>query len=73
MPKRAKELSAIEVKRLTRKPGLHAVGGVAGLGLDVSDTGAACWILRTQVGSKRRYIGLGALPEVSLAGAREGS
>jgi hypothetical protein len=34
MPKIAKELSALEVKRLT-KPGWHAVGGVAGLLLQV--------------------------------------
>ena len=69
MPKRARELSPIEVKRLTR-PGLHAVGGVSGLFLRVKETGARSWILRVKVGNRRRDIGLGAFPEVSLADAR---
>jgi integrase len=70
MPKKAKELEAIQVKRLT-KPGLHAVGGVAGLLLQVTPTGARSWILRTMVGAKRRDIGLGGFPDVTLARARE--
>lgn len=70
MPKKAKELSAVEVKRIVT-PGLHAVGGVAGLLLQVSPSGARSWILRTMVGSKRRDIGLGAFPEILLAEARD--
>lgn len=70
MPKLAKELSAIEVKRFT-KPGFHAVGGVPGLLLQVTKTGARSWILRATVGSKRRDIGLGSFPAVTLAKARE--
>lgn len=69
MPKRAKELSAIEVKRLGS--GVHNVGGVSGLLLQVSDNGAQSWLLRARVGVKRREIGLGPFPEVSLAKARE--
>ena len=69
-PKRAKELSAVEVKRIAR-PGLHAVGGVAGLHLRVTDSGARNWILRTKIGDKRRDIGLGGFPDVTLAQARE--
>ncbi|MGB3243948.1 MAG: integrase arm-type DNA-binding domain-containing protein [Sulfitobacter sp.] len=69
MPKRAKELSALEVRRLGR--GVHNVGGVAGLLMQVSDTGAQSWLLRVRVGDKRREIGLGPFPEVSLARARE--
>ena len=72
MPKKAQELSAVQVKRLT-KPGLHAVGGVAGLHLQVKDTGARSWILRAQIGSRRRDVGLGGYPDVSLAAAREGA
>ncbi|MDZ7852946.1 MAG: tyrosine-type recombinase/integrase [Halomonas sp.] len=70
MPKRAKELTAIEVKRLT-EPGFHAVGGVAGLHLTVKTPEARSWILRARVGSLRRDIGLGGYPDVSLAMARE--
>ena len=77
MPKKVEELSAIEFKRQMRpgeklaRPGLHAVGGVAGLLLQVTATGSKSWILRTMVGSKRRDIGLGGFPDVSLAQARE--
>ena len=70
MPKKAPELSAVQVKRTT-KPGLFAVGGVAGLHLQVKTTGARSWILRAKVGDKRRDIGLGGYPDVSLALARE--
>lgn len=69
MPKRARELSALEVNRL-RDQGLHAVGGVAGLYLQVRGE-ARSWILRVMVGSKRRDMGLGAFPTVTLAAARE--
>ncbi|MFZ3582572.1 tyrosine-type recombinase/integrase [Loktanella sp. DJP18] len=69
MPKRAKELSAIEVRRLGR--GVHNVGGVAGLLMQVSENGAQSWLLRVRVGHKRREIGLGPFPEVTLAKARE--
>lgn len=78
MPKQAKELSAVEVKRLTCSVGkdgkpyntFHAVGGVPGLLLQVAATGAKTWILRTKIGTKRRSIGLGGYPGVSLADAR---
>ena len=70
MPKIAKELGPLQVSRLTA-PGLHAVGGVAGLQLQVTTTGARSWVLRTLVGGKRRDMGLGGYPTVTLAGARE--
>ena len=70
MPKVAKELKAVEVKRLI-KPGLHAVGGVSGLHLQVSKTGARSSVLRTIVGAKRKDVGLGGYPDVPLVQARE--
>ena len=70
MPKIAKELSALEVARL-KSPGFVSIGGVPGLSLQVSTTGARSWILRVKVGGKRRDMGLGAYPGVSLAKARE--
>lgn len=75
MPKRAKELSAIEVKRLKHdgrgKHSVFAVGGVEGLALQISQTGARSWILRFSSGDRRRHMGLGGYPNVSLAQARE--
>ncbi len=68
MPKLAKVLSALEVKRLTQ-PGLHAVGTVAGLRLLVKDSGARSWVLRTSIGNRRAELGLGGYPTVSLAQA----
>lgn len=70
MPKIAKELGALAVSRLSQ-PGLHMVGHVAGLALQVTPTGARSWILRTMVGGKRREIGLGSYPSVSLKEAHE--
>lgn len=70
MPKIAKELSAIEVKRIIHQ-GFYAVGGVSGLLLQVSKGGSRSWILRARIGEKRRDIGLGGYPEVSLALARD--
>lgn len=70
MPRKAPELAAVAVKRIT-KPGFHAVGGVAGLHLQVNENGARSWILRATVGSKRRDIGLGGYPDIPLADARD--
>jgi len=70
MPKKAKELSSVEVRRLT-DAGRYPVGGVAGLQLLVSSSGSRSWVLRTMVGAKRRDIGLGGFPDIPLAHARE--
>ncbi len=76
MPKIAKTLSDLAVKRLTQ-PGWHAVGGVPGLLLQVREPAKAdqpiprSWILRVRVGSERKPIGLGSYPQVSLAEARQ--
>ncbi len=70
MPKVARELSALEVRRLTR-PGLHSVGGATGLHLQVTPSGARSWVLRIKIGDKRRDLGLGAFRDVPLARARE--
>jgi integrase len=70
MPKIVKELGALEVKGLT-DVGFHAVGGVSGLCLQVFETGARCWVLRTTIAGKRRKMGLGGYPDVTLADAKE--
>mgnify|MGYP001553416882 CR=1 FL=1 len=75
MPKQAKEMSALEVKNLSHtgrgKAILVAVGGVAGLHIQLAASGARSWILRVKVGDKRRDIGLGGFPTVTLSQARE--
>lgn len=70
MPKLARELGALAVGRLTI-PGLHFVGGVPGLALQVTPSGARSWTLRATIGGKRRDMGLGNFPSVTLARARE--
>lgn len=76
MPKIANPLTDLQVRRITRV-GWHAVGGVAGLLLQVRNPakqGAQIprsWILRVKVGNDRQPIGLGPYPQVSLAEARE--
>jgi integrase len=74
MAMKARELTAIEVKRLVhtgRGNKTFSVGGVAGLLLQIKPTGTKSWILRTVVGEKRRELGLGPYPDVPLAHARE--
>ena len=73
MPVKAKELGALAVSKIAqaKKPGMHAVGGVDGLLLQVTKTGATSWILRTMIAGKRRGMGLGSYPAVGVAAARE--
>lgn len=75
MPVVAKELGPLDVKRLTHAGGkgnaMIAVGGVAGLYLQITAKGGKTWVLRVRVGSKRRDIGLGGFPTVTLAQARD--
>jgi len=48
---------------------VHSVGGVNGLFLNVTDTGARSWLLKYKL-DKRREMGLGGYPDVPLADAR---
>jgi integrase len=70
MGRKASELNALAVSRLT-SPGFYSVGGVSGLALNISSKFAKSWILRIRIAGKRRDIGLGGYPSVTLAGARE--
>lgn len=67
---KARVLSPVEIKRLD-KPGLHAVGGVPGLLLQISTTGAKSWIYRYRFNGKRRHQGFGNYPGIALAEARD--
>lgn len=70
MPKKAVELGALQVGRL-KAPGRHAVGGVAGLHLYIQVSKQSSWVLRVLIGGRRKDIGLGGFPDVTLAGAKE--
>lgn len=75
MPKVAKELGPLDVKRLVhtgaKGTAFFAVGGVAGLYLQITPKSGRSWVLRTVVGKRRTDIGLGGYPTVTLAQARE--
>jgi hypothetical protein len=61
------KLSAVEVTRAKGPAVLHDGGG---LYLRVSATGAKSWVFRFQLDGKRRDMGLGPFPDISLAEAR---
>lgn len=63
------ELGALAVSMLKSR-GIHFVGGVAGLAINVLKSGSRSWILRYQVGGRRRDKGLGGYPDVTLADAK---
>ena len=69
LPVIARELASAEIGLITT-PGTHAVGGVTGLCLQVTGSGARSWLLRIKVDSKRREFGLGSFPTVALPTAQ---
>jgi integrase len=70
MGKRQIELGALAVSNIRRR-GINFVGGVTGLGLNVTGCGSRSWVLRYTVSGKRRDMGLGGYPDVTLAQAKE--
>lgn len=74
MPRKARLMSALELKEKAETPGEYSVGGVSGLFLVVrkSPTGAlwTSWMLRRQ-GVNSFKLGLGSYPDISLREARE--
>ena len=61
-------LSATRVKAL-KEPGRYSDGG--GLHLFIGKAGRKSWVQRITIDGRRRDIGLGGFPSVSLAKARE--
>jgi integrase len=53
------------------KPGYHGDGG--GLYLQITSAGAKSWIFRFALAGRRREMGVGSFPSISLAAAREGA
>jgi integrase len=64
---RTGKLSAVEVTKAQGPAVLHDGGG---LYLRVSAAGAKSWVFRFQLDGKRRDMGLGPYPDISLAEAR---
>jgi integrase len=64
---RTGKLTALEVTRAGGPAVLHDGGG---LYLRVSPSGAKSWVFRFQLAGRRRDMGLGPYPDVSLADAR---
>src|SRR5215813_13058347 len=60
-------LTALAISRATAV-GYLADGG--GLYLQVGASGARSWVFRFQIDGRRRDMGLGPFPEISLAAAR---
>ncbi|BBU69368.1 tyrosine-type recombinase/integrase [Fluviibacter phosphoraccumulans] len=63
-------LGALAVAGISRR-GINFVGDVTGLGLNVTETGSRSWILRYQINGKRKDMGLGGYPSVTLAEAKD--
>ena len=71
MPKTVQTLTAAKVKSLRNTPGMHNVGGVPGLLLQVTPSGAASWILRVTINGRVRMMGLGSYSKITLTKARD--
>src|SRR5215469_1483127 len=66
-------LTAKRVER-TKKPGRYrdgGDGGITGLLLQISDSGAKSWVLRYERHGRERMMGLGSASEFSLKDARD--
>ena len=62
------KLSDVAAKSDKLKPGRHSDGG--GLFLNVSGTGSKSWLFMWVRDGKRREMGMGSYPQVTLAKAR---
>ena len=68
--RKSKTLTAAKVNG-NLEPGKYHDGGGTGLFLRVENNGSRRWLQRTTIKGKRREIGLGSPPNISLADARE--
>ena len=66
--RRLQQLTALSITR-AKTPGYIHDG--SGLYLQVAPAGSKSWIFRFSLGGKRREMGLGPYPGVSLAAARK--
>lgn len=76
LPRVAKELGALEIKRLahsgrSQNPEMVSVGNPPGLHVQIGVGGGKSWVLRVIIAGKRRHLGLRSLNDVSLSQARD--
>jgi integrase len=71
MARRSEKVLSAALVRSAREPGKYHDGGGLGLYLRVDPNGARFWVQRITIRGKRRELGLGSPPLVSLAQARE--
>ena len=64
------KLTATQVKAI-KEPGRYGDGDGLGLYLNVTMGGSKNWIQRISIDGKRRDLGLGGYPTVSLAESRD--
>jgi integrase len=57
--------------KAAHKPGMHGDGNNLYLMVDRKDPELRSWVFRFEIHGKRRHMGLGAFPKVSLADARK--
>ncbi len=69
--RRAEKTLSAAMVRTVQEPGKYHDGGGLGLYLRVEKNGARFWVQRIVIRGKRRELGLGSPPLVSLAKARE--
>ena len=73
MPRKSTPLTAGQIKQLkpkhAKRPTAYPVGGVPGLHVQITPSGARSWFLRATVAGKRREIGLGSCDDVRLGEA----
>ena len=69
-PRALHRLNAAKVRNI-KATGTYEDGG--GLRLVVADTGARRWVMRISIKGRRRELGLGGYPSVSLEAARKGA
>jgi integrase len=63
-------LTQLELDRLVKKPGVHAVGGGLYLSVGRAPSNACSWVFRYMLNKRARTMGLGPYPEIDLAEAR---
>ena len=67
---KSKELSALAVASIKNR-GIHFVGGVTGLALNVTKYGSRSWVMRYQIKGRRRDMGLGAYLRIPRDGGHD--